>query len=94
MRNLDDLGSILDQVVRRAGANQIYGITFYTSDLTDATKAAREAAVKDAEERATELAQAAGVEVGSILNITEGYSSAPCQSISARRRCRSRNAGR
>ena len=76
VRNLDDLGSILDQVVA-AGANQIYGITFYTSDLTDATKAAREAAVSDAEERATQLAQAAGVEVGSILNITEGYSSAP-----------------
>mgnify|MGYP000894799374 CR=1 FL=1 len=73
VRNLDDLGSILDQVVA-AGANQIYGITFYRSDLTDATAAAREAAVKDARERAEQLAAAAGVEVGAIVNITEGYS--------------------
>jgi uncharacterized protein YggE len=73
VRNLDDLGTILDQVVG-AGANQIYGITFYRSDLTDATSTAREAAVKDARERADQLAAAAGVEIGAIVNITEGYS--------------------
>jgi uncharacterized protein YggE len=78
VRNLDDLGSILDQVVA-AGANQIYGIYFYTTDLTKATAQAREAAVKDAQERAGQLAEAAGVQVGSIVNITEGYSAAPYQ---------------
>ena len=76
VRDLDSLGSILDQVVA-AGANQIYGISFYTSDLTGATAKARAAAVKDAQERADQLAEAAGVEVGRIINISEGYSSAP-----------------
>ena len=76
VRDLDALGDILDQVVA-AGANQIYGITFFSSDLTAATAAAREAAVKDAQERATQLATAAGVEVGRIINISEGYSSSP-----------------
>jgi uncharacterized protein len=76
VRDLDQLGSILDQVVA-AGANQIYGIYFYTSDLTAATAQAREAAVHDAQERAGQLAEAAGVEVGRIINISEGFSGGP-----------------
>jgi uncharacterized protein YggE len=76
VRDLDELGTILDQVVA-AGANQIYGIYFFTADLTAATEQAREAAVKDAQERASQLAAAAGVDVGRIVNISEGYSSAP-----------------
>ena len=76
VRDLDSLGTVLDQVVG-AGANQIYGIYFFSSDLTAATAAAREAAVKDAQERASQLADAAGVDLGSILNISEGYSGAP-----------------
>jgi len=76
VRDLNDLGSILDQVVA-AGANQIYGIYFYTTDLTEATAQARANAVKDAEARAQQLAEAAGVEVGSIVNISEGFSAAP-----------------
>jgi uncharacterized protein YggE len=76
VRDLDELGTILDQVVS-AGANQIYGIYFFTSDLTKATEQARTAAVEDAKARATQLAEAAGVEVGRIVNISEGFSSAP-----------------
>jgi uncharacterized protein YggE len=76
VRDLEELGTILDQVVS-AGANQIYGIYFFTADLTSATEQAREAAVKDAQERASQLAAAAGVEVGRILNISEGFSAAP-----------------
>lgn len=76
VRDLDSLGSILDQVVS-AGANQIYGISFFNSDLTEATAQARAAAVKDAQDRAAQLADAAGVEVGRIINISEGYSSSP-----------------
>lgn len=76
VRDLDSLGEILDQVVA-AGANQIYGIYFFSTDLTSATAQAREAAVADAQERANQLAAAAGVSVGRILNISEGYSSAP-----------------
>lgn len=76
VRDLDELGSILDQVVA-AGANQIYGIYFYTDDLTAATAQARAAAVRDAEERANQLAAAAGVEIGPIVNINEGFSADP-----------------
>ncbi len=76
VRDLDNLGTILDDVVA-AGANQIYGIYFFTSDLTAATEQARAAAVADAQERAAQLADAAGVEIGAIVNISEGFSGAP-----------------
>jgi uncharacterized protein YggE len=76
VRELDNLGTILDQVVA-AGANQIYGISFFTSDLTEATAQARASAVADAQERANQLAAAAGVEVGAIINISEGFSASP-----------------
>jgi uncharacterized protein YggE len=76
VRKLDNLGAILDKTVA-AGANQIYGIYFYTNDLTAATAQARDAAVKDANERASQLAAAAGVKVGRVINISEGYSNAP-----------------
>jgi uncharacterized protein YggE len=76
VRDVDQLGEILDQAVS-SGANQIYGIYFYTQDLTEATAMAREEAVKDAQTRAEQLAAAAGIEVGRVLNISEGFSQAP-----------------
>ena len=76
VRDLDALGTILDSVVE-AGANTIYGISFYTFDMTAATAQARAAAVADARARADQLADAAGVTVGRIVTITEGYSAAP-----------------
>ena len=76
VRDLDALGAILDAVVE-AGANTIYGISFFTWDMTEATAQARAAAVADARAHADQLADAAGVTVGRIVTITEGYSVAP-----------------
>lgn len=76
VRDVDTLGEILDRAVS-SGANQIYGIYFYTEDLTEATAQAREKAVEDANARAQQLAAAAGIEVGRVLNINEGFPQGP-----------------
>ena len=76
VRDLDALGTILDSVVQ-AGANTIYGISFFTWDMTEATAQARAAAVTDARAHADQLAAAAGVTVGRIVTITEGYGAPP-----------------
>jgi uncharacterized protein YggE len=76
VRDVEQLGEILDQAVS-SGANQIYGIYFFTEDLTEATAQAREKAVQDARARAEQLAAAGGVELGRILNISEGFAQPP-----------------
>ena len=73
IRDLDTLGDVLDTAVSN-GANSIYGITFDVEDKTAAQSEARENAVADAETKATELAQAAGVTLGQIQTISEATS--------------------
>jgi uncharacterized protein YggE len=69
VRNLDNLGSLLDDVIS-AGANSINSIQFDLADKTQAVKDARAKAVEDAKTQAQELADAAGVSLGSIQNIS------------------------
>jgi uncharacterized protein YggE len=69
VRKLDGLGDLLDSAVA-SGANNINSIQFDVADKTAALKEARAAAVKDAENQAKELADAAGVSLGQIQNIT------------------------
>ena len=76
VRDLDGLGDALTAVVD-AGANTIYGISFFTWDMTEATAQARAAAVADARAHADQLAGAANVSVGRVVTISEGYSAAP-----------------
>jgi len=76
VRDLDQLGGLLDAVVAE-GANAIYGISFLVDDPTAAASQARKAAVEDARRKADELAEAAGMRVGRILSITEGFSPPP-----------------
>lgn len=73
VRNLDNLGAILDAVAS-SGANNIYGISFSLSDKTEAQSTARQLAVESAKVQAQELADVAGVEVGEILMILSSYS--------------------
>lgn len=75
LRDLTKIGDLLDAVVN-AGANTISGITFDVEDKTAALAEARAAAVADAQKQAEELAKAAGVTLGEILNIST-YASAP-----------------
>jgi hypothetical protein len=70
VRDLEQLGEIMGAVVE-AGANSIFGIQFDVDDKTEALSRARRAAVKDAQSKAEELAQAAGVTLGEVQVINE-----------------------
>jgi hypothetical protein len=75
VRELDGLGDLLDSAIE-AGANSINSIQFDLADKTEALKEARADAVKNASEQAAELAEAAGVKLGEIVNVTY-YDSQP-----------------
>jgi len=67
--DIDRLGDILGAVTK-AGANTIHGISFGVADSAALEAQAREAAMKDARNKAASLAELAGVELGSVLRIT------------------------
>lgn len=75
VRDLDKLGSLLDDVIS-AGANTINSIQFDVADKTQALKDARVKAIEDAKTQAQELADAAGLSLGAIQNISF-YDSSP-----------------
>jgi len=76
VRDLTKLGSLLDGVVR-AGANSINGINFDVLDKTQAISDARKLAVEDASRTAQELAAAAGLELGEVINLNSYTNSGP-----------------
>jgi uncharacterized protein YggE len=71
VRDPDKLGELLDEAAT-AGANSIYGVTFYVDDQTSAASEVRVEAVEDARTKAEELAAAAGLTLGSVVSIAEG----------------------
>ena len=73
VHDTDQLGELLEEAVN-AGANRIYGVTFYVEDQTEASSGARVEAVKDARTKAEELAAAAGMTLGPVVAISEGTS--------------------
>lgn len=75
LHDIDDVGPLLDDVVA-AGANNIYGITFYLEDPSEANREARRLAFEDAKTRAEELADNAGLSLGGVLAIQEGSTGA------------------
>jgi len=64
------VGAALDTLVR-AGANQAGGVRFIVKDRDTLLDTARAKAVANAKSRATLYAEAAGVELGKIIEITE-----------------------
>ncbi|MFH1446038.1 MAG: SIMPL domain-containing protein [Chloroflexota bacterium] len=68
VRDLTQLGKLLDTAVK-AGANNIYGISFDVEDKTAAVEQARELAIQDARAKAESIATAAGVSLGELQNI-------------------------
>ena len=54
-----------------AGANQVINVEFYLSDLRKYRDQARELAMKAAQEKASDLASAAGSETGCVMSINE-----------------------
>jgi uncharacterized protein YggE len=76
VRKIGDLGKILDAATS-AGANNIYGVNFGVADPTSFQQQARAAAVKDAQDKANQLAQAGGLTLGKIVSIDETQESQP-----------------
>jgi hypothetical protein len=75
VRDISKMGDLLDGVVK-AGANSINSIQFDVADKTQALSDARKAAVENAKKQAQELADAAGVSLGAVQNISY-YDSVP-----------------
>ena len=69
VRDLDGLGDLLDDAIS-AGANSINSIQFDVADKTAAIKEARAAAIENANTQASELADAAGLALGDIQNMS------------------------
>jgi uncharacterized protein YggE len=69
IRDIATSGGILDHVVA-AGANQVNGITFDNSDRKTPADAALAGAIKDAARQAAIMAEAAGVRLVRIVNVS------------------------
>ena len=82
VRNLDSLGSLLDDAIS-AGANNVNSIQFDVADKTTAVKEARAKAVADAKLQAQEMADAAGITLGDIQNLSF-YENSPVPMLSGK----------
>ena len=69
-RRISGLGEVLDAVVE-AGGNQIQGIRFEITDRSELYDQARQAAWADALNKAEQLADMAGAELGPVVTISE-----------------------
>lgn len=76
VRDLERVGAVLDQAVS-LGVNRDGQLRFISSDPSAALAEARRKAMTDAIEKARTLAEAAGVGLGKILEISEGSQPAP-----------------
>ncbi len=70
VRDTDSVGTILDLAVD-AGANNVWGISFYVDDPSEAAAQARTMAVEDARAKADQLATASGSVVTGVVSIYE-----------------------
>ena len=76
LRDLSQIGDLLDTVVK-AGANNVYGITFDVADREPALSEARKLAVASARKQAEELTLAGGVTLGEVQTISSYSGSFP-----------------
>ena len=81
LRDLDRVGQVL-QAALTAGANTVYNLVFALEDPEPLLRQARTRAVEDAQRRAQDLTQAAGIKLGKVLSIQE--TSAPSGPIYGR----------
>ncbi len=77
VRELGDLGKVLDKVLTKGDANQLNGISFHISDPEPLLDEARRNAMDDAKRKATLYAEQGGVNLGQILSIQEFGSQRP-----------------
>lgn len=72
IRNLENIGLVIDASTK-AGANQIYGLTFSSSEEKDAYHMALELAAEDARTKAEVLAKATGKTLGALIEVENQY---------------------
>jgi uncharacterized protein len=82
VRDLDILGQVLDGLAK-SGANRIQGIQFDVAEPAPILDQARKLAVKEALRKAALYADAAGVNLGSVLSISEGHTDVPQPALRA-----------
>jgi uncharacterized protein YggE len=70
IRDLDRVSEVLDTAVK-SGANNIWGLSFGLDDTEALEVQAREAAIRNARERAESLAELNGVVAGGVVSISE-----------------------
>lgn len=71
VRDLEKVSAILDGLVT-AGANQVNNLGFQVDDIEGVKNQARELAIKDAKEEASRLKRQIGIQLGKIVNYSEG----------------------
>ena len=76
VRDLSKAGAILD-AASNAGANEVYGPMLSRSDQGELQAKALRGAVEDARQKAEALADAAGVRLGHVTAISEGFAGGP-----------------
>lgn len=76
LRNLEKAGAVIDKAVG-VGANRFDSISFGFADPKPLLNSARKSAVADARERAALYADAAGVKLGAVMQISDSYSAGP-----------------
>jgi hypothetical protein len=76
LRDLSKAGDVIDEAVQ-SGANSLGGISFGFDDPKPLYNEARTDAVADAKAKATLLTEAAGVRLGKLLYIQDGYVAQP-----------------
>jgi uncharacterized protein YggE len=69
-QDLDTLGELVDAAIQ-AGGNRVEGIQFEVSDPSDLLDQAREAAWNDALDKAEQLVDLSGAELGDVMTISE-----------------------
>lgn len=82
VRPIDQLGELLGRAVQ-AGANSVTGISFSVANPAPALRQARELAVRDALEKAAQLAQFSGVGLGRPVRISESLAAPPIPVVGA-----------
>jgi len=70
VRDISKIADVINAAVD-AGANNLFGLEFGVSDIKTQQTEARKLALEDARAKAAELAEAAGVELGEIVSISE-----------------------
>lgn len=78
IRDLDNAGEVIDATTAAGGNDAtVHGVSFSIEDNEALIEAAREAAWKDAEAKAQQLADLAGVSLGAPTTINESFSPRP-----------------